>query len=56
MVRTKDRVIAGVCGGLAKDLGMDPVLMRLLFVLAFLLFGIGPIIYLILWVLMPNEA
>lgn len=56
MKRTQDRVIAGVCGGIAKDLGADPVLVRLAFVIAFLLFGVGPLIYILLWIIMGNEA
>ena len=40
----KERMIAGVCGGLAEYLGWDPTLVR-----------IGIIIYLILWIIMPEE-
>lgn len=49
-----DRMVAGVCGGLANYLGIDPTLVRLAFVLLFLASGIGLPIYLILWVVMPN--
>lgn len=52
-----DRMIAGVCGGLAEYLNIDPVLVRLGFVLAEILTaGAGGIIaYLILWVIMPEK-
>ena len=50
-----DKVIAGVCSGLAKSLEIDPIIMRLIFVVGFLAFGVGPIIYLLLWLLMPKE-
>ncbi len=52
-----DRMIAGVCGGLAEYLNIDPVLVRLGFVLAEILTaGAGGIIaYLILWVVMPEK-
>ena len=50
-----DKVIAGVCSGLAKSLEIDPIIMRLVFVVGFLAFGVGPIIYLLLWLLMPKE-
>jgi phage shock protein PspC (stress-responsive transcriptional regulator) len=50
-----DKVIAGVCSGLAKSLEIDPIIMRLVFVVGFVAFGIGPIIYLLLWLLMHKE-
>jgi len=48
-------MIAGVCAGIANELKVDPVLIRLGFLLAFLLCGICPIIYLILWVIMQPQ-
>lgn len=51
-----DKLIAGVCGGLADYLGIDPVLVRLAFVVLLLASGIGLVIYLILWVVMPSES
>jgi phage shock protein PspC (stress-responsive transcriptional regulator) len=50
-----DKVIAGICSGLAKSLEIDPIIMRLVFVVGFVAFGVGPIIYLLLWLLMPKE-
>ncbi|MBY8871750.1 PspC domain-containing protein [Micromonospora sp. NPDC050686] len=49
------RVLAGVCAGLALRFGMSANLIRLLFVLSLLLPGTQVIVYLVLWVLMPNE-
>lgn len=49
-----DRMIAGVCGGLATYIGIDPTLVRLAFVLLSLASGIGLAIYLILWLVMPK--
>jgi phage shock protein C len=51
-----DRMIAGVCGGLAAYLKVDSVLVRLAFVVLLFASGIGFPIYLILWVIMPSEA
>ena len=51
-----DRMIAGVCGGLAAYLGVDPVLVRLAFVILLLASGIGLAIYVILWVVIPTPA
>jgi len=51
-----DRMISGVCGGLGKYLGIDPTLIRLVFVLL-LLFGVGSglILYVILMFIVPEE-
>jgi len=51
------RLIAGVCGGIAKWLGWDPTLVRLGYViLSVLSVGFpGIIIYILLWILMPQE-
>ncbi|MCA9971446.1 MAG: PspC domain-containing protein [Anaerolineales bacterium] len=49
-----DKIIAGVCGGLAAYLEVDPVLVRLAFVVLLFASGIGLPIYVILWVIMPR--
>jgi len=51
-----NRMIAGVCGGLGAYLNIDPTFVRLLFIL--LLFGsqFGFILYLLLWILIPEEG
>ena len=50
-----DRVIAGVCGGIANYLNVDPALVRLGFVLLVWLGGLSPLIYVILWAVLPTE-
>ncbi len=56
LTRPRDnRWIAGVCAGLARRFGMSPNVVRLLFVLSCLLPGPQFVIYLVLWVIMPNE-
>lgn len=50
-----DKMIAGVCGGLARYFNIDPAIVRLLFVLAVVLGGASPVIYLVLWLVMPEE-
>lgn len=49
-----DRVLGGVAGGLADYLGVDPILVRLGFLVLALFQGIGAILYLALWILLPN--
>lgn len=53
----RHRIIAGVCGGLADWLGWDPTLVRILYVVGSILSVAFPglIVYLILWLIMPNE-
>lgn len=51
-----DRMIAGVCGGLASYLGVDPVLVRLAFVILLFASGVGLAIYVVLWIVMPTES
>ncbi|RKT52286.1 PspC domain-containing protein [Saccharothrix australiensis] len=51
-----DRMVAGVCGGVAKLLGVDAALLRILLVAATLFgFGAGALLYLAAWILMPEE-
>ncbi len=52
-----DKVIAGVCGGIAKYLGWDASIVRLLYVLVsiFLAAFPGMLVYLVLWIVMPEE-
>jgi len=51
-----DKMIAGVCGGIAAYLDIDSVFIRLAFVLLALASGIGIAIYLIMWIVMPRES
>jgi phage shock protein C len=50
-----DHMIGGVCGGLAKYLGVDATLVRLVFLLLALGSGGGVLIYLVLWIVIPRE-
>jgi phage shock protein C len=50
----RDAVIAGVCGGLGEYFNIDPVIVRLIFVLATLTSGIGLVLYPVLWLIMPK--
>jgi phage shock protein C len=50
-----ERVIAGVCGGLGRYLGIDPVLLRAAFIILSLANGLGLIAYVVAWVAIPEE-
>ena len=49
-------IIAGVCGGLGEYFGLDPVIVRLIFVLVTLTTGLGFIVYPVLWLVMPKAG
>ena len=55
---TSDRMIAGVVGGLARYFAIDPTLARVIFVIVSVLSAAFPgiLVYLVLWVLIPEES
>ncbi|HYR51497.1 MAG TPA: PspC domain-containing protein [Candidatus Dormibacteraeota bacterium] len=54
--KSRNRMIAGVCGGIAEWLGWDPTLVRVLYVLVSIFSAAFPgiLVYIILWIVMPN--
>jgi phage shock protein C len=50
-----NKMIAGVCSGLADYFGVDPTLVRIGFVIATVAFGIGVLPYIILWIVIPKQ-
>jgi phage shock protein C len=50
-----ERVIAGVCGGIGRYLGVDPMLLRIAFIVLALANGLGVIAYVVAWVAIPEE-
>ena len=57
LIRSKDRILAGVCGGLGEYLGIDATIVRIGYVLISILSAAFPgiIVYLILMLIMPNS-
>ena len=56
LVRPREgRTIAGVCAGVALDYGWNVTSIRRIWLLLFLFAGTGGLLYLILWIVMPNE-
>jgi phage shock protein PspC (stress-responsive transcriptional regulator) len=51
-----DKIIAGVCSGLANYFHIDPVIMRIIFVVLLFTGGSGFLVYLILWVAVPSQS
>jgi phage shock protein PspC (stress-responsive transcriptional regulator) len=50
-----DRWIGGVCGGIARSTGLDAWVWRLIFTVLFLAFGSGILVYILLWIFVPEE-
>jgi phage shock protein C len=56
LYRSRDeRMIGGVCGGLGEFFGIDPTLIRLLFVLLTIFGGTGVLVYLVMLLIVPEE-
>lgn len=55
--RSNDKVLGGVCAGIAKYFGWDPAITRLLYVIISVASAAfpGTLVYLILWMLLPKE-
>jgi phage shock protein PspC (stress-responsive transcriptional regulator) len=54
LYRSRDeKMIGGVCGGLAEYFNVDPTLVRLIWVIITLVGGAGVLLYVVLWVIMP---
>jgi phage shock protein C len=50
-----DKKLFGVCSGLAEYFDLDPTIMRVIFIIAFLTFGTGLLLYIILAFVMPDK-
>jgi phage shock protein C len=50
------RMIAGVCGGLAEYFNVDATLMRVLFLLLAVFGGSGIVIYIVMWIIVPDAS
>jgi phage shock protein C len=55
LTRSSDRIVAGVAGGIAKYLNVDASIVRIITFLLVAFTGIGPILYIAGWLLLPEE-
>lgn len=55
LIRTKDRMLGGVCGGIANYFEMDKSIVRIAFALLFLAGSLGLWLYLVMWLVVPSE-
>lgn len=51
----KDKILGGVCGGIGEYLGVDPVIIRFLWVIASFAWGFGILAYIIAWIIIPRN-
>ncbi len=51
----RDRILGGVCGGLGDYFGIDPVIIRLVWVLFSLAYGSGILAYIAAWIIIPRN-
>ena len=54
LTRSQDRIVAGVAGGIAKYLGVDASIVRIITALV-MFTGIGPFLYVLGWLILPEE-
>ncbi len=51
----KEKILGGVCGGISEYLDVDPTLVRLVWILFTLFYGVGLLVYVLLWIITPNK-
>ena len=52
----KDKMIGGVCAGIAEHFNIDPVLVRIIAVVLLIIYGASFFAYLLLWIIVPNKS
>jgi len=50
-----DKILGGVCGGIGEYFGLDPVLIRLAWIIFSLIYGSGVLAYIIAWIIIPRN-
>lgn len=51
----KDRILGGVCGGMGNYFNLDPVLVRVIWVVLLFAAGVGFLAYILSWIIIPEE-
>ena len=51
----KNKIIAGICGGMGEFLNVDPTIIRIIWIILSLTYGSGILLYLILWLVIPKN-
>ena len=50
-----NKMLGGVCAGLADYFGVDPTIVRILWAISVFVFGTGGLLYLLAWIIMPES-
>lgn len=53
---SQEKILGGVCGGIAEYFNIDPLLVRLFFAILFFGYGTGLLAYLLIWILVPKDG
>lgn len=56
ITRSNNGMIAGVCAGFGEYLDVDPTIVRIVYILLVFFAGIGVLLYLILWLIIPKKG
>ena len=54
LTRSDNKMVGGVCAGIADYMNLDPTIVRVIWILMVILGGFGVLLYLILWLVMPK--
>lgn len=55
LTRSDNKMLGGVCAGIAEYLDLDPTVIRVVWVLMVFFAGVGILLYIILWLIMPKK-
>ena len=55
LIKGDNKIIGGVCSGIAEYLDLDPTLIRIVWLLLIFTYGIGIIPYFLCWLIIPNN-
>jgi len=55
LYRSKNKWLAGVCGGIAEYFNLDPIIIRVIWLVLALAYGAGILAYIIAWLLIPKN-
>jgi phage shock protein C len=56
LTRSSDKLIAGVCSGVARSFGIDATLVRIVWAVASCFFGLPVVLYVVLWLVLPIDG
>lgn len=51
---TSDKIIGGVCGGVAQYIELDPTIVRIIWAILVFLYGVGLFAYIVMWIIVPE--